>query len=69
MPKLSNAHTTIDPRPFCTTEVLVIKTRSENNKITGFDVTYNGTQKFFAVKKFNILAAWQQAEQWLKDVK
>lgn len=70
MPTISSATRTHKDKPCLNTDVLNMVTNTMNHKIVGFTVTYRGKTKVFDVdKKFDILKAWKQVEEWVKTLK
>jgi hypothetical protein len=53
------------PKHFIKDEKLSIHASHSEGKITKFTATKEGVTKEFPVKKHDILAAWQEMEQWL----
>lgn len=73
MPKLSAIETAKKTKPFVDTDELRITTQTnKQNKILSFTALKKkkGLEKVFEVdKKWNILKAWQQLEEFCKDIK
>lgn len=66
--KLSAARPNKKNRPFVNSEKLVIITKQEKNKIVGFQVKYNGKEKYFPVKRQDITRAWKEVEAFTKTI-
>jgi hypothetical protein len=72
MPKLSNATTVKKEVPFADTDELRITTQTnQQNKIQSFTALKKkkNIEKVFKVVKMDILKAWQQLEEFCKDIK
>jgi hypothetical protein len=72
MPNLSDISTAKKFTPFVNTDELRITTQTNNqNKILSFTVLKKkkNIERVFTVVKFDILKAWQQLEEFCKEIK